>query len=108
MSYDVVITDRAAEQLKSAAQWWAEHRSLAQAERWYDGFIRAILKLAQEPQRCSLAREHDKFPFEIRQLIYGLGRKGTHRAVFTIRQDKVVILLIRHLAQSDLDFGDLP
>ena len=47
-------------------------------------------------------------PFEIRQLVYGLGRKRTHRAIFTIRPDQVVVLTIRHLAQSDLGSEDLP
>ncbi len=108
MNYQVVITDRASEKLESAARWWAEHRSLAQAERWYNGFMQAILGLAESPERCPLARESDKFPFEIRQLVYGLSRKRTHRAVFTIRQDTVVVLTIRHLAQSDLGSEDLP
>ncbi len=46
MTYDVVITDRAAERLESSARWWAEHRSTEQAKQWYDGFIRAIMGLA--------------------------------------------------------------
>ena len=108
MSYQVVVANRAVEELELAARWWAEHRSLGQAERWYDGFIQVILTLDQAPERCSLARESDKFPFEIRQLVYGLGRKRTHRAVFTIRQETVVVLSVRHLAQGDLDSGDLP
>ena len=62
MNYDVVVADRAAEELESAARWWAEHRSLNQAERWYDGFIQAILTLDQAPDRYPLARENHKFP----------------------------------------------
>ncbi len=100
MNYDVVVADRAAEELESAARWWAEHRSLNQAERWYDGFIQAILTLDQAPDRYPLARENHKFPFEIRQFVFGIGRKRTHRAVFTIRQDTVVVLSIRHLRKG--------
>ena len=108
MNYQVVVADRAAMELESAARWWAEHRSIAQSERWYDGFVQTIFNLAQSPERCSLARESNQFPFEIRQLVYGLGRKRTHRAIFTIRQDSVIVLSIRHLAQNDLGPEDLP
>jgi len=108
MNYQIDVTDRAAEALESAARWWPEHRSLAQAEQWYDGFVKAILTLDQAPERCPLARESHKFPFEVRQLVYGLGRKRTHRAVFTIHEETVIVLTIRHLAQRDLELGDLP
>jgi hypothetical protein len=47
-------------------------------------------------------RENDTFAYEVRQLAYGLGRRFTHRAVFTIRENDIVILAIRHLAQSDI------
>lgn len=107
MRYDVLITDRAAQKLESAARWWAEHRSAEQAEQWYDGIVDAILSLAEAPERCAIAREQGQFPFEIRQLVYGLGRRRTHRAVFTIRRNTVVVLTIRHLAQDDLDLDDL-
>ena len=108
MSYDVHVTDRAAQQLESAARWWAEHRSAEQATRWYDGFIDAIRGLAEAPDRCAFTRENGRFPYKIRQLVYGLGRRRTHRAVFTICRDMVVVLAIRHLAQRDLGPEDLP
>lgn len=108
MSYEVFVTDRAAHQLESAARWWSEHRSHAQAEKWYDGFVDAILSLAEGPERCPLAREHGQFPFPLRQLNYGIGPRPTHRAVFTVRQERVIVLRIRHLAQDDLGSEDLP
>ena len=49
-------------------------------------------------------------PYEIRELHYGLGLHATHRVIFTIRPDMVLILTIRHAAQSDLseiDFADI-
>lgn len=54
-----------------------------------------------------LAREKDAFPIEIRELRYGLGRRPTHRAVFAIRPNVVVIYAIQHLAQRDLTLDDL-
>lgn len=102
MSYEVYVTARADRQLEDAARWWAEHRSVEQAERWYDGFLVVIRELENSPDRCPLARENARMPIEIRQLLYGLGRHKTHRAIFAIRPDRVVVYAIRHLAQRDL------
>ena len=45
MTYRVVLTLRAADQLESAAQWWEENRSVKQAALWYAGFSDAINSL---------------------------------------------------------------
>ncbi len=102
MTYPIVYTLRASAEVVAAAEWWATYRSTRQATRWYDGFSAAIDSLAENPERCPLARENGLFPYEIRELHYGLGPRPTHRAVFTIRPDAVVILTIRHAAQRDL------
>jgi plasmid stabilization system protein ParE len=106
MTYRVALTDRAYEELDQACSWWANHRSSEQALRWYNGFIRAIQTLSEDPARCVLAAESDLFPYELRQLNYGLGNKPTHRAVFTIRPDLVLVLRIRHLAQQAISLDD--
>jgi len=62
MSYRVVISDRAHEDLEEACSWWAEHRSAEQAQRWYDGIAAAIRSLAKNPERRVLAQENDLFP----------------------------------------------
>jgi plasmid stabilization system protein ParE len=108
MMYRVALTDRADRELEAAATWWAKHRSPGQAVRWYAGFSEAIASLARNPQRCPLAPENGRFPYEIREMHYGLGPRPTHRAVFTIRPDMVLGLTIRHSAQTDLADGDLP
>ena len=107
MTHRVVLTTQADCQLEHAAAWWAEHRSPGQAARWYAGFSEAIAALAQHPERCPLAPENGHFRYEIRELHYGLGSRPTHRAVFTIRPDMVLVLSIRHAAQADLTEGDL-
>jgi plasmid stabilization system protein ParE len=106
MTLAVFLTDRADRDLVQACTWWAENRSAEQAERWYDGFSRAILSLATNPERCPLAPENEALRYEVRQLSYGLGRRPTHRAVFTIRGNMVLILRVRHLAQQPLSPGD--
>jgi plasmid stabilization system protein ParE len=106
MSYHVRLTTLAESELVSSALWWAEHRSSEQALRWLDGFEAAIRSLAQYPESRPLARESGRYDYSLYQLIYGLGRKPTHRAVFRICGDTVEVLTIRHLAQRDLEPGD--
>jgi plasmid stabilization system protein ParE len=108
MTWPVVITPEAQQNLREAAGWWARHRSAAQAQRWYDGFVEALDSLAEQPLRCPLARENESFPYELRELPYGVGSRPTHRALFAVRPDAVVVLSIRHVAQKDVAPDDLP
>jgi plasmid stabilization system protein ParE len=93
--------------LEEAFCWWANHRSPQQAARWYNGFREAIESLAENAERFPLAAESDLFPFEIRQMTFGLGTKPTHRALFVIRPDMVYVVAIRHLAQQAIRPEDL-
>jgi plasmid stabilization system protein ParE len=101
MSLPVILQREAEDQLVASARWWAEHRSAEQAERWYVGFLETIETLADNPERCPLARENAAFPYELRELHYGLGSRPTHRALFTIRPEAVVVVSVRHAAQQD-------
>ena len=107
MNLRVVITEQAEREMQSAFNWWAEHRSKRQADRWYAGLAKAIAGLSENPEKHSQSRERDRFAYEIRDLLFGLGRRPTHRAVFTIRGEEVVVLTIRHMAQQDLSPGDI-
>ena len=102
MSLPVVIEPRAKQDLRHAAAWWAENRSAEQAARWYDGFVEAIQSLGENPLRWPFARENGEFPHELRELHFGLGRPPTHRAVFTVRGEAVIVLAVRHAAQRDV------
>jgi plasmid stabilization system protein ParE len=107
MIRQIVLTDRANGQMEAIYQWWAENRSKGQAAKWYNTFADAIESLAHNPERCAVSRENGRFPFEIRDLNFGVGRRRTHRAVFTIRHDIVLVLAIRHLGQQNLSPDDL-
>lgn len=72
MSRRVILTAAAETELESAYCWYVEH-----------------------------APESGHFVAQVHQLIYGCRRK-THRALFTIRPDEVVVLRIRHVAQAPL------
>ncbi|MFQ5734882.1 MAG: type II toxin-antitoxin system RelE/ParE family toxin [Planctomycetaceae bacterium] len=101
------VTPRAQRDLYESALWWAENRDQDQAVRWLEGFEAAINTLARDPDKWSIAREDDEFPFTLRQLLYGLRNHRTHRAVFEIRGDEVIVHGIRHLAQGDITPDDI-
>ena len=106
MKYDVILTDRALRQLDAACAWYDRNAPQVAAD-WYNGFLEALESLEENPERFSLARESSRFPVEIRQLLYGVGRRKTHRAVFSVHEHRVVIRAIRHLSQRDLQRDDL-
>jgi hypothetical protein len=57
----------------------------------------------------SLALENEVFADELRQLLYGQGRRA-FRILFTIRNEVVFILFVRHTAQDLLkpeDFEEM-
>jgi plasmid stabilization system protein ParE len=107
VTYEVYVTDKAKRQLEDAARWWGENRSAEQAERWYGGFVTEIQSLEKNPGRFPLARENDVFPVALHELHYGLGRKKTHRAIFAIRPERVIVYSVRHVAQRDLTGDDI-
>jgi plasmid stabilization system protein ParE len=100
MKYSVVVTEQAAWEIEEAAAWWARERSAEQAERWYEGIRDSIGRLDEEPLRRPLSAENGDFSYELRELHYGLGSRPTHRAVFTIIGQTVVVLAVRHVAQD--------
>lgn len=102
MKFRVILTEPAAAAIEESAVWWARERSVEQASRWYDGIRAAIASLDEHPERCPPAAEDDQFPYDLRELHFGLGSRPTHRVVFTIVKQHVVVLADRHAAQRYL------
>lgn len=107
MTYRVILVRAAKRDLFETISWWSEHRSSEQAEQWYARIVPAIATLANDPDRCPVSPETDLLPTGLRQLHFGLGRKATHRIVFTIVDNEVRVLRIRHSAQQFLTLDDL-
>ncbi len=107
MTFRVLLTEQARRDLEATCTWWAQNHSHEQAQRWYAGFAAAIRSLRKDPEKCPRAQESETLPYDLRQLNYGVGRRPTHRAVFIIREDAVVVLRVRHLAQDQLSPGNL-
>jgi plasmid stabilization system protein ParE len=107
VTYRITILPRAKRQMLDQALWWSENRSADQAFNWLEGIEQALASLTENPERCAVARESDAFEFVVRELHYGLRGKATHRAVFEIRDDEVIVHSVRHLAQRDLTPEDI-
>jgi hypothetical protein len=100
----VVVTGRVATQLNATADW-IEERAPATAERWFAEFVAKVQSLEVNAERCPKARESRKLPFELRELLFG--RRRQWRILFTIRNDVVIAMAIRHAAQDDVTLEDL-
>jgi plasmid stabilization system protein ParE len=105
MNYRVELAETAKMDIRRQSQWLRDESSSAAAEKWLTGLYKAIDTLKARPSRFPLAVENDKFPGEIRELLYGKRgkRQHKHRIIFTIRDDTVYVLYIRHTARDDLD-----
>jgi plasmid stabilization system protein ParE len=88
--------------MQDAAQWWAVERSVDEANFWLGGLYERLQSLATAPRRCPLAAENEQFPFELRELYYGTGSRPTHRAIFIVAADLVLVLAVRHTGQDQL------
>jgi plasmid stabilization system protein ParE len=107
MSLPVIISERAIQDIETDYDWWAEHRSAEQAQRWRKACISAIDSLPLRSKRCPRAAEGNVFPVNVRQLNFGVGSKRTHRVLFTVRPDMIFVLRIQHQAQRPLTADDI-
>lgn len=90
-----VLVAAPAEAEIEAAYLHIRQDSPANAASWRAGLRDAAATLEAFPERCRLAPENGPFEFEIRQLLY-----GNYRLLFTVRDDAVVILHVRHGARE--------
>jgi plasmid stabilization system protein ParE len=101
MIYRVEIAETAKADLREATRWIRDEVSPAAADRWLAGLLKAANTLQNQPSRCPLAAESEKFPEDIRLLLHGK-RHTKYRIIFTIRDDTVVILYVRHTSRDEL------
>jgi toxin ParE1/3/4 len=103
MGYFVNLTARADRDLEDLYdEINAEHSDAA--FRWYVAFTEAILTLEDQPKRCRLTPESDKF----RHLLYG-NKPHTYRVIYRVleRQKRVEVLHIRHGARRRFEPSDV-
>lgn len=108
MTYHVDTPRRVKRELHKITDWYrAESGSEKVAQKWFHGILAALDTLRENPLQYGLAHESDDFPFELRQLLYGSGKRITHRALFRIDGDVVQVLTVRHVSQDDITPDDV-
>ena len=105
MDYQISLTGRFTLHVQEIGDHIAKS-SPASALRWIKELERQIHRLTKFPEEHAPARENKNHEIEPRQMLYG---KGSHqyRVNFTIRQNEVIILDVRHGARVDLPPKDL-
>ena len=98
--FEIVLTDAAQADLHENVQWWGEHRSQSEAERWYVAILDHIYSLEQTPMRCVMAREAEALGIELRNLWFGLSSKQTHRVLFTVEGSTVTVFRVLSTRQD--------
>lgn len=95
MAFRVEISLQAERDAESILDWLLSQRSGPSAIEWFLGLDEAFASLAQFPERCAVAPENGRFPYEVRQLLYGRN-PDAYRILFTISGETVYVLHIRH------------
>ena len=74
------------------------------ALKWYRGLKAAVLSLEEQPNRCPVTPENDKY----RHLLYG-NKPRIYRVIFRVleKQKRVEVLHIRHGARKRMVASDL-
>ena len=101
MTYGVETSAQAEGDGDAILAWLLAEHAGDTGVRWFSGMQKAIASLETFPQRCSLAPENSRFPFEVRQLLYGR-KPHVYRILFTIEGDTVHVLHIRRPHQQTL------
>ena len=100
MAYLVELTKEAETNRDDIFRYYLE-RSVQGAHNWYSAFEEAISMLGQTPERFATAREDKKYSLNLQQINFGTQpTRPTHRLIYTIDGNRVVVLTLRHLHQD--------
>ena len=93
--YRIEIDTIAQGEIQDAAAYIARDSPIA-AETWMDGLLEAILDLQDMPFAHAAAREDPNPKHGSRQRLY-----HSHRIIYTVEDDVIHILRVRHAAQEN-------
>jgi plasmid stabilization system protein ParE len=105
-AFEVRFTRRATAAFDEALDWY-KARSIHAAGKWIDAVDLALDRLGKNPHRYPRAAEDGLLAATLHQYTFGAGRRLTHRMVYAIRPNLVMVYSIRHLAQGPLTIDDL-
>ena len=95
--YQVIILPVAERDIGEACEWLAG-QDAESATRWYNRLLDVIFSLDTFPERCPLAPESESFNREIREIFHGR-RQYKYRILFTLSENRVYVLHVRHGAR---------
>jgi plasmid stabilization system protein ParE len=95
--FKVEIAKSAELDLQSAYSWYSSNASDQVAQLWKQEILKKAKSLSHMPRRCPFAPEHFSYKAELR-----LTRCFSHLLIFTIVEDRVIVLRVRHLKQNVL------
>lgn len=101
MTFRVELSRRAEKDVKHIFSYIRQHGP-ADPKTWKDGLEQKLSNLEQFPEACSFAPENEYSHQEIRQAIY-----GPFRIIFTIREQNVFVISIRHAARLFLQSDEI-
>ncbi|QDU42879.1 Plasmid stabilization system protein [Symmachiella dynata] len=93
MAYTVEFSARARRDIDEIVAY-IQADSPRDATRWRQKLQERMNALRTMPEACGLAPENDESPHNVRQLLH-----GHYRVLFTIREQRVFVLTIRHGAR---------
>jgi len=71
MTFRVEMSAQAENDAERILEWLLSKHAGETGVRWFLALEEAIASLGELPKRCPLAPENSRFPFEVRQLLYG-------------------------------------
>jgi plasmid stabilization system protein ParE len=95
MAFRVEISHQAERDAEEILEWLLSQKSGQAGIDWFLALDDAFASLREFPERCAIAPESARFPFDVRQLFYGR-KPHIYRILFTISADAVTVLHIRH------------
>jgi plasmid stabilization system protein ParE len=96
-----VIVELPAQQDIAECRLWIAARDAEAADRWFDSIYNTIGSLELFPERCPLAPEGKFLNSEIREIFHGR-RQYKYRILFTVKENEVHVLHVRHGARLAL------
>lgn len=102
MKYPVLFVKRAEQNILETLAWYQKNAPEV-SQRWHNSLNSAIRRLRENPDRFPLAHETETFPYRLREVLFGAGRRKTHRVLFVVRSRVVMVYAIRHVSQKDFD-----
>lgn len=101
MTFRVELSRRAETDIKRAYAYIRKHGP-ADPNTWKAGLEQKLTGLETFPEACGLAPENEFVKVEVRQALY-----GPFRIVFTIREQIVFVLTVRHAARLSMSRDEL-